>query len=900
MFLSASRLLMPRVSPFSKRCPRQLSSRPGFKPRLETFEDRLLPSVDIWTGAAGDTLWSTATNWSTGTVPQAGDTVVFDNTAVNRVSTVDLPLRISNATITWTGTLNVPTPLTVTFNWTQHAGTTNIGAMLTCNTASFKNCTVNDTGSLNINGTSKFFNCFVTAYMLTSLDAARIDACVFELKVSVHWSRLDVTNSVVTSNGAQVIVGGDLDASDSALTARGGKWTNLHKVRVVRSACLSFDSDEEDEEDVDSHDSKIEHHGNLHIGGTWKATNSKIAFVGARVTVGGDLTTTGSTWTLGDGTCIVQHKFTAVDCNMSIVGHEMMECDGNVDAVYCDLTVDGGGWNIVGKLGLDHCDIRIDPGATCSCDSADLDHCTMQDAGSCAIAGPCHEQHCTTSCTGSFTCGGANFSDCTVQSTGTWETKNASQYDDCQFTWYTVMCGDTIKYGECEGYFRGPCVFARSVQATNSKITFVGARVTAAGDWSMTNGSLDVVNNSDFTVAGTFASTGHFSADGSSLSLMALVATGGSVSLRNGTQIQVVTFFLTENSPVTITASKISTPAGSHVALRLVDANVDDSGVSIGPNGVVELSGRNVMLRNVTVAGADMSSTFNMSNLTGTIKNVVSLQNLTCNVRGTNMNGTGTLSCSKASIALTDDRLPNVSITAPSDSSLLTTGTDVIGSVSAGFWKASVSLLTIHNFININGGTFDVSNSVITTPTATFSGAQVILGQGTSITTVGDATFSGGELLAQGTPTAPIVFSASDTDLSGTQGQWSVLILLGNVHLGQGSTVFGDSVKVGGDWSTNSGSALNLGPGGVTILGNYTQGPTGNLTFVVGQSGTLVVGGVASLNGGVNFVGNGSPPQPGTNFKLLTAGAVNGTFAFVNAQGFQIAYGPKEVDFVAV
>src|SRR5205085_2662932 len=54
------------------------SARPGFRPAVETLEDRTTPTVISWTGSAGDSQWSSAGNWDLHRTPGSGDDVVID------------------------------------------------------------------------------------------------------------------------------------------------------------------------------------------------------------------------------------------------------------------------------------------------------------------------------------------------------------------------------------------------------------------------------------------------------------------------------------------------------------------------------------------------------------------------------------------------------------------------------------------------------------------------------------------------------------------------------------------------------------------------------------------------------------------------------------------------------
>ena len=66
---------------FRRRSPRSArrSARRFYRPRLESLEGRLVPAVDVWTGAnnAIDLNWSDSKNWSLNAVPGASDTAEF-------------------------------------------------------------------------------------------------------------------------------------------------------------------------------------------------------------------------------------------------------------------------------------------------------------------------------------------------------------------------------------------------------------------------------------------------------------------------------------------------------------------------------------------------------------------------------------------------------------------------------------------------------------------------------------------------------------------------------------------------------------------------------------------------------------------------------------------------------
>ncbi|MHB1560407.1 MAG: Ig-like domain repeat protein [Isosphaeraceae bacterium] len=74
--------------------------RRGHRPVIEGLESRVvLSSTDVWTGATSGN-WSVASNWQAGTVPVAGDALVFPSTATNFTTVDDLAGGTSFSSIT--------------------------------------------------------------------------------------------------------------------------------------------------------------------------------------------------------------------------------------------------------------------------------------------------------------------------------------------------------------------------------------------------------------------------------------------------------------------------------------------------------------------------------------------------------------------------------------------------------------------------------------------------------------------------------------------------------------------------------------------------------------------------------------------------------------------------------
>ncbi len=86
---------------------------------LFTGVARAAADTCTWTGAGGDTNWSTAGNWSgcdNGTVPEAGDALVFPADITNRTANNDLAANTSFSSITFSGAVTVSSSYTITGN----------------------------------------------------------------------------------------------------------------------------------------------------------------------------------------------------------------------------------------------------------------------------------------------------------------------------------------------------------------------------------------------------------------------------------------------------------------------------------------------------------------------------------------------------------------------------------------------------------------------------------------------------------------------------------------------------------------------------------------------------------------------------------------------------------------
>jgi hypothetical protein len=192
MFFPFRRSVAGRLAQSSgrKNHPACRGRRVPFRPRLEVFEDRTLPSTVTWTNPAGGA-WEAAGNWSTGALPGPSDDVVIDNlnpgatvthasdtTAIHGLnvftdqgtlavtggslalatgSSVNDTFALSGGTITGFGDLDLAGP----FNWTggtmSGAGNVNANGGLTVNGAvTLDGRTLNNAGDATWAGAGAF------------------------------------------------------------------------------------------------------------------------------------------------------------------------------------------------------------------------------------------------------------------------------------------------------------------------------------------------------------------------------------------------------------------------------------------------------------------------------------------------------------------------------------------------------------------------------------------------------------------------------------------------------------------------------------------------------------------------------------------------------------------------
>jgi hypothetical protein len=218
----------------SRRRPtrRRPLGTPGRRLLLEILEDRSLPSTVTWVNPAGGD-WDTGSNWSTGTVPGAGDDVQINTSGItvthganvsesvhSPTSAADLNFSAGSlqatAGVVSTGTLTVEASASLRADTAELQGTSTIAGSYQAATATeVSNATatftgaISSVGALTVNGSADFS------------PASGGPATLTFSSVSLNGT-LSGTDSFVVS-GALTWTGGTLQGpAGSTLTAAGG------------------------------------------------------------------------------------------------------------------------------------------------------------------------------------------------------------------------------------------------------------------------------------------------------------------------------------------------------------------------------------------------------------------------------------------------------------------------------------------------------------------------------------------------------------------------------------------------------------------------------------------------------------------------------------------------------
>ncbi|MFK7461807.1 autotransporter domain-containing protein, partial [Pseudomonas sp. Env-10] len=241
----------------------------------------------------------------------------------------------------------------------------------------------------------------------------------------------------------------------------------------------------------------------------------------------------------------------------------------------------------------------------------------------------------------------------------------------------------------------------------------------------------------------------------------------------------------------------------------------------------------------------------------------------------------------------------NSGVTAQIDAPLVGTG---------GINKLDAGTLLLTGANTYTGGT-TVSGGTLAGTTTSLRGrilnnARLLFTQRTNGQFSG--TLSGtGALIKQG---AGALLLTGNQPFSGTVAVEEGVLQVGNAA-NPGAVLGGQVTVAHGAGLTGNGSVGSLVNNGsvtpdggkLTVAGNFTNASTGALNLVITPSttGSLAVGGTANLGGTLNVV-NLAPYAGATTYTLLTAGAVNGTFATTNLENLAflttaLNYSPTQV-----
>ncbi len=173
---------------------------------------RVDAATRTWDGGGADTNWSTPANWSSDTLPVAGDTVTFNATSTKN-ATIDVPVTVAIFQINagYTGTITQSNTLTLTTSFAQSAGTFMGGG-----------AAIGITGALTVNAGGAFTS---TSGTLTVTGAVTLAAGAFAHNSgTVAFSTSNVTlnlGGAATFNNIQFVSGTKTIAAGNTLTVLG-------------------------------------------------------------------------------------------------------------------------------------------------------------------------------------------------------------------------------------------------------------------------------------------------------------------------------------------------------------------------------------------------------------------------------------------------------------------------------------------------------------------------------------------------------------------------------------------------------------------------------------------------------------------------------------------------------
>ncbi len=206
---------------------------------------------------------------------------------------------------------------------------------------------------------------------------------------------------------------------------------------------------------------------------------------------------------------------------------------------------------------------------------------------------------------------------------------------------------------------------------------------------------------------------------------------------------------------------------------------------------------------------------------------------------------------------------------------------------------------TIRNF-----GTWvaDASGTAQNLGVGTLVNAGTLRKQGANVTAITAGSFTNSGLVE--VHDGPLQCSNA-LQTAGTMRLAGGSLAFGTPFILQGGVLEGSGAVTGSVNNTGGTVSPGLGPGLLTLTGNYTQGAAGTLNIELGgltpitQYDRLVVNGAATLDGVLNTSAiNGFTPQIGDSFTVLQYAAHTGAFATIQGGTFTPAYHAGDLTLV--
>ncbi len=420
-----------------------------------------------------------------------------------------------------------------------------------------------------------------------------------------------------------------------------------------------------------------------------------------------------------------------------------------------------------------------------------------------------------------------------------------------------------------------------------------GASINLDGTYRLTIGSDQVVRGAG-TISTRLTNLGLIRAD---VAATLIVAPQGSDTALNQNAAEIRAApggTLSVRGTIFNTGGVIAASQGSSVTLGSATTTDLITGGSIVAEGTAEILVNSCDFDSISVQGAVRQPSGQSASLKGTIQHdglwtvdgAGSTTTLTMSGSGATLLGTGTIRLAASANSRINGSTSASMVNGPQHAIV---GSGALGNDQLGFI--------------VNDGTIlaDTAPPLVIDPkTSLVNHGVVRVAPPGSITAQPGAWTNTGTLQvdAGGTMTrnGDVVQSAGTTMLDGTLTFSSGKLVLDGGTLSGAGTLAGALQNHAG--TVRPGSAAS-GLGTLTVTGACVQEPGAALSVdvVTASSGRLAVGGAATLAGGLQVeLRRGSYPDPDTEFVILTAASVTGSFSQVDSnEAIKVIYAPNQV-----